>query len=279
MNVSDLWPDSATSLGHLAPGPMTSAMAGLERWAYARATFVTAVTKGIQTALTERKGVAPERILFLPNGVDAELFRPRPYDRDLASRLGLEGCKVVMVAGTLNYVTSPDVILGAADLMRDEEVAFLIVGGGSEYGRLARSVKDRKLTNVRLIGPKPLEEVADLYAVADIGLMTLRDSPLFEGTRPARVYPAMAAGKPIIYSGAGEGARIIEDAGAGIVVPPEDPGALADGIRQLIGNEEDARSMGARGRAYVERELSWPRLVDSWLGELMQRLPARQREA
>jgi colanic acid biosynthesis glycosyl transferase WcaI len=277
MNVSDLWPDSVTSLGHMSAGPMLAAATQLEGWAYAKADFVTAVTDGIRATLTDRKGVAPERILFLPNGVDTDLFSPQPYDQELAARYGVSNCKVIMLAGSLGYGVGLDVILDAAELMRGEQVTFLIVGGGSEYDRLLRAVQERGLPNVRLTGPKSLEEVAHLYSVTDIGLMTLRDSPLFEGTRPARVYPAMAAGKPVVYSGSGEGARIIASAEAGVVVPPEDPAALARAIRQLLADEGEAHHMGERGREYVERELGWPRLVGSWLEDLLQRMPPGER--
>ena len=235
MNVSDLWPDSVSSLGHMQPGAMLSAAATLERWAYAHATFITAVTEGIRTTLRESKGVAPDRILFLPNGVDTNTFRPQPYNRELAEAHGVADRTVIMLAGSLGYGAGLDVILDAADLMRDEPVAFLVVGGGSEFERLNQAVGERRLDNVRLVGPRPLPDVAAMYAIADIGLMTLRDSPLFEGTRPARVYPAMAAGKPVVYSGSGEGARLIADAGAGIVTPPEDAAALAAAIREHCG--------------------------------------------
>jgi glycosyltransferase involved in cell wall biosynthesis len=113
-----------------------------------------------------------------------------------------------------------------------------------------------------------LAEVAALYAIADIGLMTLVDSPFFAGTRPARIYPAMAAGKPIVYSGAGEGASLIQEARAGLIVPPADAEALLQAVNRLLSDKELASEMGRSGRDYVERTLTWDHLVEQWLHEL-----------
>jgi glycosyltransferase involved in cell wall biosynthesis len=273
LNVADLWPDSATSLGLAKPGPLLSGAQMLEQWAYRRADAVTAVTDGIRDTLVTRKGVPASRVLFLPNGVDTNLFMPAPYDEQLAQRLGIAGRKIVMLAGSLGYGAGLDVILDAAESVQDRPITFLIVGGGSEYERLVAAIASRSLDNVRMLGPRPLHEIAELYSVTDIGLMTLVDSPLFAGTRPARVYPAMASAKPIIYCGFGEGADLIEQAGAGIVVPPANAPALANAVCELLGDDQRSAEMGRRGRAYVEANLSWDHLIQDWLHALKSVLP------
>ena len=83
---------------------------------------------------------------------------------------------------------------------------------------------------MKLIPPVPLSEVAALYSVAVAGLATLVDSPLFEGARPSKIFPVLASGKPVIYSGAGEGARLVSANGVGLTCPPQDASALAAAI-------------------------------------------------
>jgi len=78
----------------------------------------------------------------------------------------------------------------------------------------------------------------------------------------------MASGKPVVYSGSGEGARLIEDTRAGLVVPPEDPKALADAILTLVHNPALADELGRNGRKYVEEKLTWSALVKDWLRQL-----------
>jgi colanic acid biosynthesis glycosyl transferase WcaI len=272
LNVSDLWPDSAVQLGLSTNGPLICAARRLESWAYARADLVTAVTEGLRKTLVDVKHVPAERILFLPNGIDADLFAPRARDEALAAQLGVEDRQVVLIAGTLGYALGIDVALEAAALLADRPISFLIAGDGSDRERLEGIVRQQGLTNVRFLGSLPVEQVAGLYSIANIGLLTLRDSPLFEGTRPARVLAAMASAVPVIYSGRGEGARLVQQADAGLVMPPEDPQALADAINQLIDDPQTASRMGTNGRRCVEDELTWPRLVESWVDQLQARV-------
>jgi glycosyltransferase involved in cell wall biosynthesis len=86
--------------------------------------------------------------------------------------------------------------------------------------------------------------------------------------RPAKAIAIMGCGKPVIYSGAGEGAEIVRSASAGLVVPPEDPTAMAAAIRRLVADPAEAARLGANGRRYVESHLAWPMLTDAWLAEL-----------
>ena len=124
------------------------------------------------------------------------------------------------------------------------------------------------VTNVTFLPPQPLEQIARTWTLADVGLSTLRNLPLARATRPAKVLAAMASGKPVAYAGEGEGARLLTDAEAGIVVPPEDPAGLADAIARLLDDPPFARKLGMNGRTYVEDHLTWRAIVDRWLDEL-----------
>lgn len=268
LNVSDLWPDSALQLGLLREGATARAMRRLEAWAYRHADFITAVTEGIRKILVSEKGVPAEKILFLPNGVDTELFAPQPYDEPLAQELQVSGRAVILSAGTVGYGAGLDVVLDAGMRVSDQPVTFVIAGAGSEHDRLRGAATSRQLTNVQFIGPCSPPDVARLYSIATAGLTTLLDSPLFEGTRPARTLAAMACAKPVLYSGYGEGASLVEQSGAGVVIPPEDGGALANAVCSLIADPAAARAMGRRGRQFVEANLGWEPLVGAWLTQL-----------
>ena len=87
----------------------------------------------------------------------------------------------------------------------------------------------------------------------------------------------MGCAKPVIYSGAGEGARLVAAAEAGLVVPPADPDALAAAVCTLVDHPRDAAEMGRRGRAYVEANLAWDPLVADWLTQLESALDQRAR--
>ncbi len=272
LNISDLWPDSALQLGLLQEGPAAHAMSRLEAWAYRHSDLITAVTEGIRTVLTSKKQVPADKVLFLPNGVDTHLFAPMAPDARIRSELDLPEQPIVLLAGTLGYGQGVDVVLRAAAQLRDRAITFLIAGGGSDVRRLMALRDALALDNVRFLGARPVGDVASLYSLATVALVTLRRASVTDGARPSRTLAAMACAKPVVYSGAGEGARMLIDANAGVVVPPEDPQALALAITSLLAEPARAEEMGRNGRRFVEREFSWDALVGDWLHELTDRM-------
>ena len=272
-NVADLWPDSIRELGLMRDGWLLSIAERLERWSYQKATFVNAVTEGIQKALLEQKRVPPEKVLFLPNGVDTKLFRPRPPDHELAQELGLLGKRVILHAGTIGFVHGLEVAIQAMSLLQDvvPEAFLVFIGDGSERVRLEELARGLQLRNVCFLQPNQPAYVARLYSLAVAGLAALRNLPLCEGTRLSKIFPIMASGKPVVCSATGESARLVESANAGLVVPPGDPKALAEAIRTLVTNPALADELGRNGRRYVEEKLDWSVLIKDWLRQLHER--------
>ena len=269
-NVADLWPDSVRELGLMDEGVTLRVAEWLEGWSYARAAFVNAVTEGIRDDLRGKKHVPTRKLLFLPNGVDTELFKPRQPELDLARSLGLEGKQVILYAGTLGFAQGLDVALNAMTgvATTHPQARLVFIGDGSDRARLEKVAAQLKLTNVVFLAPNTPEYVARLYSFAVAGFASLKDLPLFEGARPSKIFPIMGSGRPVIYSGAGEGARLVQAAHAGIVTAPEVSAALTRAIQDLLDVDSAASKMGANGRAYVERELSWGALVADWLRQL-----------
>jgi glycosyltransferase involved in cell wall biosynthesis len=270
-NVADLWPDSVRELGLLGDGIVFRFAVWLENWSYRKSAYVNVVTDYIREVLTGEKGVPDSKILFLPNGVDINLFKPGAPDQALSSELGLSGKKVILYAGTLGVANGLQVALDAMKLIQNDipNVQLVFIGGGSEYAKLEASASGLGLKNVTFFTPQSPEYVARLYSVAYAGFTSLRNLPFAEGTRPSKVYPIMASGKAVIYSGSGEGANLVEEAKAGLVVTPEDPEALADAIKTLVGRPDLAEQLGKSGRQYVEQHLSWSNITQDWLRQLV----------
>jgi glycosyltransferase involved in cell wall biosynthesis len=274
-NVADLWPDSVRELGLLGDGIVFRFAVWLENWSYRKSAYVNVVTDYIREVLTGEKGVPDSKILFLPNGVDINLFKPGAPDQALSSELGLSGKKVILYAGTLGVANGLQVALDAMKLIQNDipNVQLVFIGGGSEYAKLEASASGLGLKNVTFFTPQSPEYVARLYSVAYAGFTSLRNLPFAEGTRPSKVYPIMASGKAVIYSGSGEGANLVEEAKAGLVVTPEDPEALADAIKTLVGRPDLAEQLGKSGRQYVEQHLSWSNITQDWLRQLTAAAP------
>jgi glycosyltransferase involved in cell wall biosynthesis len=152
-------------------------------------------------------------------------------------------------AGVLGAAQGLALLLDAAALAGPEVVDVVIAGDGPDGPLLRRRVERERLDHVRLLGPVAAEAVPDLYADADIGLVPLRDRPIFSGALPTKMYEVMAAGRAVVLSARGEAATLVNGSGAGVVVPPESPRALADTLIGLQGDPAAVAAMGERARA------------------------------
>ena len=225
-------------------------------------------------ALGEDFGVAPERVLMLQNGADTELFGPRPVDLGVLDRVGVRPGRYVLYAGTHGYAHGLDVAIEAAARMDDDDIGYLFVGEGSDKERIVDLAVEAGVRNCTFVGQVPPDVVAELYAGSLAGLSTVRDIGVMRDARPAKLFATMSSAKPIIYSGAGEGAAIVTEAGAGIVCDVETPQPIVDAIHHLADHPDEAAAMGAAGRAHIESHFSWPALVSGWLERLRPLLAA-----
>lgn len=267
-NVADLWPDSAEALGIVTNKSVLRLARSLELWTYRKAEIVNAVTEGIQDTLVTVKGVDPHKVMFLPNGVDIDVFSPRRPDPELQRRFNCKDGATFLYAGTHGYAQGLEVIMQAALRLRNQAVTFIFVGDGPAKAQLIRMKEEHGLSNVVFADAEPLTRMPAYYSIATAAIVTLRDIPLFRGARPSKMFPAFASGIPVIYAGRGEGARQVEATQSGIVTPPEDADALSAAIMELVCNPDVAHELGWNARKYVSENMSWPSIIDNWLHEL-----------
>lgn len=267
-NVADLWPDSVQDMGLIKEGPVLRAVRGFESWSYRRATYINAVTEHMTCTLLQNKGVPPAKLLFFPNGIDADHFQPLPPDSRLLEKLGLQGKKVVLYAGNHGFLAGLENALYAARFLEAEpNIHFLFVGGGSEKEALLALADEWQLKNVTFLDSVPVEEMPRYFSIAYCCLVMARNRTVCNGGRPAKTFAIMASGKPLIMSSAGEAVGLVTEAESGIVVPPESPEALANAIRRIVGDPALAARLGANGRKYVEQKFRWSTIVRDWLAQ------------
>ena len=255
--VRDLWPESAVQLGELREGRATRMASRLERACYRRARRIVGVTRGIHDALVARTG-KPEKVVFIPNGADTELFRPVARKAELRERLGFAPDDfVVAYTGLHGLAHGLETVIDAAERLRDEpRIRFLLVGDGPRKRRLEELARERGVDNVRFEDSVPESELPEWLAIADAGLDVRRCLPVTRGTLPVKMFSSMACELPVILAIEGEAAELVREAEAGLIVPPEDSAALAKAVRALARDPERCRAMGRRGRALVVAEYS-----------------------
>jgi glycosyltransferase involved in cell wall biosynthesis len=121
------------------------------------------------------------------------------------------------------------------------------------------------LDNIKFIERQPMERMPQFMAAADALLVHLKRSELSHWVIPTKTLAYLAAGKPILMAMEGSAAQLLTDAEAGLVIPPEEPGALAAALRKLSAMPESERvAMGERGRQYLLENLSKEKIIPKY---------------
>ncbi len=272
--VQDLWPDNLVAIGAVRPGRITRAVERLARWIYHRCDLVLGQSAAFVPAI---RRVCPDvrDVRVLPNWAD-DFYRPTTVPDDAPERREWPRGFTVVFAGNLAYAQALDAVIDAADLLRDRDVVWVFIGDGNQRAHLEERAGELGLQEkVRFLGWKPAEAMPTYLSLADVLLVSLRRDPAFASTVPAKVQSSLAMGRPVLAALEGEGARIVEESGAGVVVEQESGQALADGVRRLMAMEPAQRAeMGQRGRRYAveqfDREMLIARL-DGWMREITER--------
>jgi len=268
VEVRDLWPAIFVELGVLRNRPVIRLLEALELAAYRAADAVVVVTEGFRDDLVGR-GVPGAKVHVIPNGADLERFGGQTAAEGARAELGAgPGDTLVLYIGAHGISHGLEAVADAAAKLGGQAVHFAFVGEGAAKHRLEARVADLGLTNVSLLPGVGRDHVARLLAAADICLVPLRDVPLFSTFIPSKMFEYLAASKAVIGSVRGEAARILEAAGA-VVVEPEDPGALAEAVRDLASDPERRAAMGRRGRAYVAEHFDRRKLAERYRGILV----------
>jgi glycosyltransferase involved in cell wall biosynthesis len=252
LEVRDLWPDSVVAVGALREGhPVVKGLHVVEETLYRQADHIVVVTESCQEILA-RRGVPRDKLSFVPNGVDRDLFVPgAPPSPD-----PFPGRFVVCFAGTVGMAHGLGTVLDAAALARKEapHVLFLVVGEGAERKELEARAKAEGLDNVAFTGRVPRERVPELLRRAEISLVMLKDDPLFKTVLPSKLFESMGCARPMLLGVDGEARRLVERAGAGLYFEPSSARALLDGIRTLEADPALRERMGRAGHHVATTE-------------------------
>lgn len=272
--VQDLWPQSLQATGFVHNRAMLKAVEWMVRALYRGSDLLLVQSRAFVAEVARLAD--PAKVVYHPNpgelalhAADAPAAEP-PF----AFRPGFN----VVFAGNLGTAQAVPTIVEAAERLRGRaDVRFVLVGAGSLGGWLRDEVERRGLANVDLPGRFPPETMPAVYARASALLVTLAAEDAFRMTVPSKVQAYLAAGRPLVAALDGEGARVIEEAGAGPCVPAQDAAALAAAIARLAdAPAEDRDAMGRRGRAYYLEHFEPERLARRLL-ELFEPLAGPQR--
>jgi len=260
--LQDLWPDNLVAVGAIRSPWSLRIMTWLSRWIYRHCDLVLVQSPALVSGV---RNVCPEvaQLRVLVNWAD-DFYRPEVVEADAPERRELPSGFTIMFAGNLGSAQALDVAIAAASLLKDEGVRWVFIGDGNQRAFLERERQAQGLEQVvSLLGPRPAEAMPRYLSLADALLVSLRPDPTFASTVPAKLQSALAVGRPVLAALDGEGARLVREAEAGVVVAQGDPEALATGVRTLLrASPADRERMGANGRRYTLEHFDRRTLID-----------------
>lgn len=247
-NLQDVFPDSLVTTGLTKKGSILWKIGRkIEDYTYAHADAIIVISESMKKNIMN-KGVPEEKITVISNWIDTEATRPVPREENrLFEELSIERDKFTVVyAGNFGKAQGAGVVLDAAERLADEDVQFVIFGGGAEFENARERAKT--CTNVVINSLLPQDRVPEVYSLGDVALITCKKGVGNSGM-PSKTWSIMACDTPIIaaFDTESELADILSRSGAGITVEPENAEALAEAILAMKRGECKV----AGGRAYV----------------------------
>jgi putative colanic acid biosynthesis glycosyltransferase WcaI len=277
-SVADVYPDVGVTLGIFRHKAVIRAVAGLERFCLNHAGVVRILSESFRPGL-RALGVPDPKMALVYDWVDTDLIQPLPRDNGFAREQGLTDGFVVLYAGNIGLSQGLEHVLTAAQLLADDrDLQFVIVGDGAGREHLGLQAQQMGLTNVRFLPFQPRPRLPEVLATADVSLVTLQRG-IGAGSLPSKTFSIFASGRPVLAS-VDEGSEawdMVERAGAGLCVPPENPSRLAEAIRALQEDPERRERLGRNGRLWAERHHS-PQAAAERFEKLMLDAIANSRE-
>ena len=267
--IRAFWEDAAVGNGTGTEGsPRYRATKALETWAVRRAGAVAVICEGLRQDLVAR-GIAPDKIMVSPNGVDMDLFgSPRPRDAALAARLGLDDADVIGFIGSFYPYEGLDDLIGAmpALVARRPKARLLLVGGGPADADLrAQAAASPAAHAIHFVGRVPHAEVERYYSVTDILAFPRKAMRLTDLVTPLKPLEAMAQGRLVAASNVGGHRELIADGETGTLFTPGDPAAIAASLADLLDDRSTWEARRAKARNFVISERNWSSNVSRYL--------------
>ena len=235
------------------------------------------------TADIVARGVPPERVFVVPNGVDPEAFSPRPPDPALRARYGVGDRYLIGYVSNLDHPREghETLIEATARLVEaGRDVACLIIGEGRRRERLETVAAESGVGDrIVFTGAVPHEQVPDMYALLDAFVVPRRDERAARLVTPLKPFEAMAMARPMVVADLPALTEVAPDGERSLAYRAEDAEALAASVERLMDDSELASRLGESGRAWVTRERTWASNGPRWTSVYQSVLDGRARSA
>jgi colanic acid biosynthesis glycosyl transferase WcaI len=271
--IKDIIPDVAISLGMLENPTLIRLARALERFCYRRVDHISVIGRGFVDNLLS-KGVPADKLSLIPDWVDVQHIKPMPRLNRFRTKHGIPAeAFVVLYGGSMSIKQGlENALLAAGQLQEASQIQLYLVGEGVARQGLVEMAREQGLPNVKFLPFEPEEVFPDMLAAADVLLINQR-ADVRGAVLPCKLLNYMAAGRPVVaaVNEDSETATYVRMAACGVVVPPEQPLALAEAIRRLSQSPDLCMELGVNGRRFAEENFARRRVLDRYV-RLIERL-------
>lgn len=256
--VQDLALEAAMAVGMMQDNAAIRAARRMEQWGYQGAARVAVISAGFMENL-ERKGVPREKLVLMPDWVDANFIGANVHVNGFRQAHGLAtNALLVLHSGNMGAKQQLENVLRAAErLQAQSDIEFVLVGDGLQKQELIKHAQRANLHNVKFMPLVPHEDLPKLMAAADILLLN-QHPDVVDAVIPSKLLTYMAAARPVVVAAhpESEAARQVRAANGGVWVQANEPEALANTVLQLAHDPQTRTRLGEQGRAFVRQNFS-----------------------
>ena len=266
--VHDLWPELPAHIGMIKNnGVLYRAIEFVNKLSFKHASATVVLSGAMKKRVLDKVPETNGSVHVIHNWVDADRVYPvAKADNRILKELGLQDKKVIMYSGNLGRYQPLEVMIGAANELRNrKDMVFVFAGDGGKRQKIQEMAASLNLENVMFIPFQPLDRLAESLSMADVSLIGIYAEN--EGViMPSKLYGLLAAGKPIICVSdpKSEVVEILNQAKAGVHSSIDDPRELAQNIVSLLDDTQKAQELGQNGRSYFLEHFERKKITKQW---------------
>jgi glycosyltransferase involved in cell wall biosynthesis len=266
--IRDLWPESAIDTGVVTNKFIIKLAFSLEKFIYKKAILINVLTPAFRDTLIRKKGIAADKIIFIPNAADFSLSDELVQNFDVTkfkAENNLVEKFVITYVGAHGVANHLDQILDTSKLLKDTNVLFLLIGDGMEKPHLIKRANDENIQNVRFINPVPKADIFKYILASDMGTSVLKSVETFKTVYSNKTFDYMACKKPILMVIDGVSRDLVEQADAGIFVQPENAEYFAQKVKFYLSNPSEITRQGKNGYCFAKENFDRMVLAKKYL--------------
>lgn len=272
--VRDLWPESAIDTGVLRNKLLIRAAYLVEKLSYRFSKKINVLTPAFKLSLIQNKKIDRNKIIFIPNGADLDIFQPGDKQNWVREQYGLQDKFVVSYFGAHGVANHLLSLIQVAEICRDiPDMIFMLVGDGMEKEYLQRYVAEKELQNVLFVPPQPKSIMPDFCRATDVCVAILKKIETFKTVYPNKVFDYMSSARPIVIGIDGVARDLVESSNSGFYVDPEVPEQIKQKLMLLYQDPVLADRLGNNGFDFVNKTFSRKMLASDYEQELISLLP------